>query len=72
MASHFKATHMSFLHSMLGVSLLDKIRNVEILRRYNVLSIANTISRQSMQWLSHLAHMEPNRLPKHIFSGQIS
>jgi len=31
MASHLEATHMSFLCSMLGVSLLDKICNVEIL-----------------------------------------
>jgi hypothetical protein len=64
MASHFEATHMSFLHFMLGVSLLDKIHNVEILWHYDVLSIMDTISRQKMRWLGHLAHMEFNRLPK--------
>jgi hypothetical protein len=31
LANHLDATHMSFMHSMLGVSLLDKIHNVEIL-----------------------------------------
>jgi hypothetical protein len=31
MASHLQATHMFFLRSMLGVSLLDKIHNAEIL-----------------------------------------
>jgi hypothetical protein len=42
---HLEATHMSFMHFMLGVNLLDKIRNVEILRRLNVLSIIDTINR---------------------------
>ncbi len=46
MASHLEATHMSFLHSMLGVSLLDKIHNVEIMRRCNELSIADIINQQ--------------------------
>jgi hypothetical protein len=48
MDNHLEATHMFFLRSMLGVSLLDKICNVEILWRCNMLSIADTISQQRM------------------------
>jgi hypothetical protein len=44
MASHLEATQMFFLCSMLGVNLLDKIYNVEVLRRCDVLSIVHTIS----------------------------
>jgi hypothetical protein len=44
MAIHLEATHMSFLCSMLGVSLLDKIRKAEILWHCDVLSIVDTIS----------------------------
>jgi len=44
MANHLEATHMYFMHSMLGVSLLDKIRNAEILRRYDVLSMQRLLA----------------------------
>lgn len=71
MASHLEAICMFFMCSMLGVSLLDKIYKVEILRHCDVLSIANTISWQWMRWLGHLARMEPSKLPKHIFQGKL-
>jgi hypothetical protein len=71
MASHLEATHMSFMHSMLGVNLLDKIHNAEILPRCEMLSIAYTINWQQMQWLNHLARMELNKLPKQIFQGKL-
>jgi hypothetical protein len=45
MANHLEATHMSFMCFMLGISLLDKIHYAEVLQRYDVLSIADTISR---------------------------
>jgi hypothetical protein len=56
---------------MLGVNLLNKIHNAKILRCGNVLSIVDTINRQWMQWLGHLAHMEPNKLPKQIFQSKL-
>jgi hypothetical protein len=46
LASYLEATHMSFMHFMLGVSLLNKINNAEILQRCDVLSIADTINQQ--------------------------
>jgi hypothetical protein len=55
MASHLEATQMFFLHFMLGVNLL----------------IVDTISRQWMWWLGHLACMEPTRLLKQIFQGKL-
>jgi hypothetical protein len=71
MASHLEVAHMFFLRFMLGVSLLDKIRNVEILRRCDVLSIIDTISWQWMRWLGHLVRMEPSKLPKQISQGKL-
>ncbi|CAH2218392.1 jg23593, partial [Pararge aegeria aegeria] len=40
---------------MLGVSLLDQIRNKKILRRTGVIDIAQRIAKMKWQWAGHIA-----------------
>ncbi|CAH2240995.1 jg19747 [Pararge aegeria aegeria] len=50
--------------AMLGVSLLDKIRNVEIRRRTRVTDIAQRVAKLNWQWAGHIVRRRDGRTGK--------
>ena len=56
--------------SMLGVSLLDRIRNEEIRRRTNVTDIALRVSKLKWQWAGHIARRTDNRWGRKVLEWQ--
>jgi hypothetical protein len=72
LASKLDAAYMSFLRAMLGVKLLDKVPNLDVLQCCRTLPITSTISRHRMRWLGHLARMDlTTRLPSQILQGRL-
>ncbi|CAH2217234.1 jg564, partial [Pararge aegeria aegeria] len=47
--------------AMLGVSLRDRIRNVEILRRTRVTDIAQRVAKLKRQWAGHIVRRKDGR-----------
>ena len=56
-----KGTLRAMERVMLGVSLLDLIRNEEIRRGIKVTNIARRIAKLKWQWLGHIAHRTDDR-----------
>ena len=55
---------MRCLRIILGVRLMDKVRNEEIRRRLNITTtICEEITRRRLKWFGHVVRMTPNRLP---------
>ncbi|CAH2234849.1 jg13251 [Pararge aegeria aegeria] len=49
-----RATQRAIERTILGVSLRDQIRNVEILRRTRVTDIAQRVAKLKWQWAGHI------------------
>ena len=55
---------MRCLRVILGVSLMDKIRNEEIrLRLHLPTTICDEVSKRRLKWFGHVVRMPPHRLP---------
>ena len=59
---------MRCLRSILGVRLLDKIRNTEIRQRLNITrTITEEITQRRLKWFGHVARMPQQRLPRQVY-----
>ncbi|CAH2267363.1 jg27546 [Pararge aegeria aegeria] len=56
-----RVTHRAIQKAMLGVSLRDKIRNVEIRRRTRVTDIAQRVAKLKWQWAGHIVRRRDGR-----------
>ena len=64
---------MRCLRSILGVTLLDKIRNDEIRQRLNITTtITEIISKRRMKWFGHVVRMPQHRLPYQAYIHDFS
>ena len=55
---------MRCLRVILGVSLMDKIRNEEIRQRLHLpTTICDEVSKRRLKWFGHVVRMPPHRLP---------
>lgn len=60
------------LRAMLGVSWADHVTNLDILNRCGrSISMEVRLQKMRLQWLGHLARMEPNRLSRRSFFSKI-
>ena len=59
---------MRCLRTILGVSLMDKVKNDDIRQRLNIqLSITQVIAKRRLKWFGHVVRMPPDRLPQQAY-----
>ncbi|CAH2246975.1 jg10283 [Pararge aegeria aegeria] len=56
--------------AMLGVSLRDKIRNVEIRRRTRVTDVARRVAKLKLQWAGHIVRRKDGRWGPKVLEWQ--
>ena len=62
--------HMGCLRTILGLSLRDRVRNVYILQRCKVPSIATTIRLYRLRWFGHVCRMDESRFCQRVMLGE--
>ncbi len=67
MRLRIKADEMSFLHSVAGLSLRDRVRNSGIRRELGVEPVLLRVERSQLRWFGHLIRMPPGHLPVGVF-----
>lgn len=71
---HLKALeqfHQQKLRQILNISWEERKTNVEVLEQANMTSIEASIVRHQLRWTGHVTRMNPSRLPKQVFFGQL-
>ncbi|CAH2251286.1 jg5978 [Pararge aegeria aegeria] len=65
-----RVTQRAMERAMLGVSLRDRIRNVEILRRTRVTDIAQRVAKLKWQWAGHIVRRKDGRWGPKVLEWQ--
>ena len=63
--------HLKCLHKILKIRWQDKVPDTEVLNSADMTSIHTLISKNQLHWSGHVVRMDHNRLPKHIFYGEL-
>jgi hypothetical protein len=64
--------HMRCLRTILGIRLLDRISNAEILARAKQRSIEWTLRTRRLVWFGHCCRMHDLRLPRQVLFGALT
>ena len=68
-----EAFEMRCLRTILGVSLMDKIKNIDIRHRLNIqLCITQIIAKRRLKWFGHVIRMPHERLPRQAYSNDFN
>ena len=68
-----EAFEMRCLRSILGVRLLDKVRNVDIRHRLKITkTISDEIVQRRLKWFGHVARMPQQRLPLRAYKNDFT
>ena len=59
---------MKPIRVILGKTISDRIRNEELRRRLQVISLETRIEQAKLRWLGHVQRMEVERIPKIVFN----
>ena len=71
--SRLEAFEMRCLRVILGVHLMDRVRNEEIRSRLNITtSICEAIKERRLKWFGHVARMPPDRLPFQAYKNDFN
>ncbi|CAH2240241.1 jg1798 [Pararge aegeria aegeria] len=65
-----RVTQRAMERAMLGVSLRDRIRNVEIRRRTKVTDIAQRVAKLKWQWAGHIVRRKDGRWGPKVLEWQ--
>ncbi|KAM4534591.1 uncharacterized protein V3H82_024506 [Fundulus diaphanus] len=68
--SWIQAAEMSFLRSVSGLSLRDRVRSSVIRGGLRVEPLLLHVQRSQLRWLGHLVRMPPGRLPGEVFRAR--
>ena len=60
------------LRQILKIKWESHTTNAEVLKRASITSIEATIIQHRLRWAGHVVRMEPSRLPKMMFYGELS
>ena len=64
---------MRCLRTILGVSLMDKIKNQDIRQRLNIqMCIKQVITKRRLKWFGHIIRMPQNRLPHQAYNNDFT
>jgi hypothetical protein len=61
-----ETAEMKFLRNVAGYTLKDQIRNTVIRNELKIFSVNNRIQNNRLNWIHHVARMEPERIPKQL------
>ena len=62
----FKTFQMRCLRNILGLTLLDRRRNIDILEETGELPIEHQLRKKRLQWFGHLSRMPDHRIAKQL------
>ena len=60
------AFHRNCLRKILGISLLDKVRNEVIMERTGAKDIVSIIQERRLRWFGHVVRMDSDRFPRKV------
>ena len=64
---------MNCLRSLVGVSLMDRIRNEEVRKRAGIeRELASRADQRVLRWLGHVERMDEYRMARRVFIAEIS
>ena len=63
--------HLRCLRRLLHIRWQDRVTNTEVLERAGSLSMPSLLIQRRLRWLGHAHRMEPGRLPREIFYGEL-
>ena len=63
--------HLRCLRKILRIQLSHGVRNTQVLRRTNVVSIESYIMRRQLRWCGHVSRMSEQRVAKRIFYSEL-
>ena len=63
---------MRHLRFIMGLTLLDRVPNEEILRHANMPGIETIIMKAQLRWCGHVRRMHDSRLPKALLYGELA
>ena len=66
--SRLVAAEMKPIRLILGKTIRDQIRNEELRRRLEVISLESRMEQAKLRWLGHVQRMEGGRIPKLAFN----
>ncbi|XP_056650069.1 uncharacterized protein LOC130453728 [Monodelphis domestica] len=64
--------HQHSLWSIMRIRWQDRITNQEVLDRANSTSIEVMVLKIQLRWSGHVIRMDPQRIPRHVFYGELS
>ena len=70
-ADRLQAYVMRHLRSIMGISLRDKIRNGEVLKRAGLPSLKAILIQMNLRWLWHVERMDHKCLPRQLLYSQL-
>ena len=59
------------LQHICGISLRDRVPNVDLLNRCNTSSVESQLRSKRLRWLGHTFRMPNDRLPEKLLFGQV-
>ena len=70
---HLESFEMRCLRVILGVHLMDRVKNEEIRKRLNIPNtICEEVSKRRMKWFGHVVRMPHHRLPLQAYTNEFS
>uniref|UniRef100_K7E252 RNA-directed DNA polymerase n=1 Tax=Monodelphis domestica TaxID=13616 RepID=K7E252_MONDO len=64
--------HQCSLRSIMRIRWQDRITNQDVLDRANSTSIEVMVLRTQLRWSGHVIRMDPQRIPRQVFYGELS
>ena len=62
---------MGCLRSILGISKMDKVRNVEVRKKAGMMRVEVIMSQRRLRWLGHVVRMASERIPRCLLVSKI-
>ena len=70
---HIESFEMRCLRVILGVHLMDRVKNEEIRKRLNIPNtICEEVSKRRMKWFGHVVRMPHHRLPLQAYKNDFT
>ncbi|KAI8517538.1 hypothetical protein Bbelb_035550 [Branchiostoma belcheri] len=64
--------HFRCLRKICGVTWMDKVSNLDILKRCGTTSLYPVLKQRRLRWLGHVSRMDHSRLPHQVLYGQLA
>ena len=64
--------HLRCLRRILHIKWQERVTNVEVLRRSNMLSINSILSERRLRWIGHVHRMGAERIPRALLYGELA